>query len=179
MTEASGVGTTLTQQVTVQDKDTVRALLSTMPPVAATPWLVGVSELACYRLAEKLLEPGMITVGSRVVIDHLGPSKVGAVLSVEATLRERDKNKFHFVVRIQDGAHGRQRRAHPRRRADAEDDGRAVGAVTVHADAMPRLERHLSSRCLSPGSIDPRAPEQVDSWVPATSAGMTLNVPAG
>jgi fluoroacetyl-CoA thioesterase len=101
---ADGVGTTLTQQVTVQDKDTVGALLPGMPPVAATPYLVSVAELACYRLVEKLLEPGYITVGSRVVIDHLGPSKVGAVLAVEATLRERDRNRFHFTVRIQDGS---------------------------------------------------------------------------
>ena len=34
---ADGVGTTLTQHVTVQDKDTVGALLPDMPPVAATP----------------------------------------------------------------------------------------------------------------------------------------------
>jgi predicted thioesterase len=101
---ADGVGTTLTQQATVQEQNTVGALLAGMPPVTATPWLVSISELACYRLAEKLLEPGVITVGSRVVIDHLGPSKVGAVLSVEATLRERDKNRFHFTVRIQDGS---------------------------------------------------------------------------
>jgi predicted thioesterase len=33
----------------------------------------------------------------------LGPSKVGAVLVVEATLREREKNRFRFSVRIQDG----------------------------------------------------------------------------
>jgi predicted thioesterase len=103
MTQADGSGTTRTEQVTVQEKDTVGALLAGMPPVAATPYLVAIAELACYRLAETLLEPGQITVGSRVVIDHLGPSKVGAVLAVEATLRERDRNRFHFAVRIQDG----------------------------------------------------------------------------
>jgi predicted thioesterase len=101
---SDGVGSTLTRQVTVEEKDTVAALLAGMPPVAATPYLVGIVELTCYRLVEKLLEPGQITVGSRVVIDHLGPSKVGAVLAVEATLTQREKNRFHFTVRIQDGA---------------------------------------------------------------------------
>jgi predicted thioesterase len=64
----------------VEAKDTVGAIMPGMPMVAATPWLVGVAELACGRLVLDLLEPGQITVGSRVVIDHLGPSKVGAEL---------------------------------------------------------------------------------------------------
>jgi predicted thioesterase len=54
-------------------------------------------------MVESLLQPGQITVGSRVVIDHLGPSKVGAVLIIEATLKERERNRFRFAVRIQDG----------------------------------------------------------------------------
>jgi fluoroacetyl-CoA thioesterase len=103
-TQASdGVGSTFKQTVTVQAADTVAAVLPEMPPVAATPFLVKIAEVACFRMVEGLLQPGQITVGSRVVIDHLGPSKVGAVLVVEATLREREKNRFRFSVRIQDG----------------------------------------------------------------------------
>jgi predicted thioesterase len=99
-----GVGSTFRQTVTVQEADTVAAVLPGMPPVAATPFLVKIGEVACFRMVEGLLQPGQITVGSRVVIDHLGPSKVGAVLVVDATLREREKNRFRFSVRIQDGA---------------------------------------------------------------------------
>jgi fluoroacetyl-CoA thioesterase len=90
-------------RVTVDAKDTVGALVPGMPMVAATPWLVGVAELACGRLVLDLLEPGQITVGSRVVIDHLGPSKVGAELVIKATLQKREKNRFKFGVRIEDG----------------------------------------------------------------------------
>ena len=101
---SDGVGTTFTQTVTVLEADTVGAVLPGMPPVAATPYLVKLAEIACFRMVEGLLEPGQITVGSRVVIDHLGPSKVGAQLVIEATLRERDRNRFRFAVRIQDGS---------------------------------------------------------------------------
>ena len=101
---APGVGTTFALTFPVQDTDTVGAVLPGMPPVAATPFLVKIAEMTCFRMAEPLLEPGQITVGSRVVIDHLGPSKVGAQLVVEATLRERDRNRFRFAVRIQDGS---------------------------------------------------------------------------
>ena len=90
-------------RVTVEAKDTVGAMMPGMPMLAATPWLVGVAELACGRLVLDLLEPGQITVGSRVVIDHLGPSKVGAELVINTTLQSREKNRFKFGVRIEDG----------------------------------------------------------------------------
>jgi fluoroacetyl-CoA thioesterase len=92
-----------TTSVVVAFKDTVAAIEPTMPPVAATPFLVTIAEIACYRLVQDQLEPGQITVGSRVVIDHLGPSKVGATLLVTATLLARDRKRFKFSVRIEDG----------------------------------------------------------------------------
>jgi fluoroacetyl-CoA thioesterase len=91
-------------RVVVEEKDTVGALVPGMPCVAATPYLVAVAEMACGRLVQNLLEPGQITVGSRVVIDHLGPSKVGAELVIKAALTKREKNRFKFAVRIEDGA---------------------------------------------------------------------------
>ncbi len=87
----------------VGPNDTVGALAPSMPPVAATPYLVTVAEFACYRLVEHLLAPGQITVGTRVVIDHLGASKVGAELLVKAALVKRERNRFKFAVRIEDG----------------------------------------------------------------------------
>ena len=90
-------------RVTVGANDTVGALVPGMPPVAATPYLVTVAELACARLVQDLLEPGQITVGSRVVINHLGPSKVGAELVIKTALAKRDRNRFTFSVRIEDG----------------------------------------------------------------------------
>jgi fluoroacetyl-CoA thioesterase len=90
-------------RVTVEEKDTVGALVPGMPYVAATPYLVGIAEMACGRLVQDRLEPGQITVGSRVVIDHLGPSKVGAELVIKAALVKREKNRFKFAVSIEDG----------------------------------------------------------------------------
>jgi predicted thioesterase len=90
-------------RVIVETKDTVGAMVPGMPPVAATPYLVGVAEMACAQLIKDLLEPGQITVGSRVVIDHLGPSKVGAELVIKASLVKRERNRFKFSVVIEDG----------------------------------------------------------------------------
>ena len=87
----------------VEDKDTVGALVPGMPPVAATPYLVTLGEIACGGLVKDRLEPGQITVGTRVVINHLGASKVGAELVVRAALVQRERNRFKFSVRIEDG----------------------------------------------------------------------------
>jgi fluoroacetyl-CoA thioesterase len=90
-------------RVTVEEKNTVGAMVPGMPPVAATPYLVGIAEMACGRLVGDLLEPGQITVGTRVVIDHLGPSKVGAELVLKTALLKRERNRFKFSVVIEDG----------------------------------------------------------------------------
>ena len=100
---ADGIGATRSETYTVQDKDTVGALVPGMPMVAATPYLVTIAEICCYEIAKKVLEPGQITVGTRVEIDHLGASKVGAKLVVDATLRARDRNRFTFDATIKDG----------------------------------------------------------------------------
>jgi fluoroacetyl-CoA thioesterase len=93
---------TSTTRVVVEEKDTVGAMVPGMPYVAATPWLVGIAERACSELVKDRLEPGQITVGRRVVIDHLGPSKVGAELVLKTALLKRDRNRLHFSVRIED-----------------------------------------------------------------------------
>lgn len=99
----NGIGMSLTKPYTVTEKDTVGALVPGMPMVAATPYLVTIAEMVCYEICNKLIEPGQITVGARVVIDHLGASKVGAKLSVAATLRSQEKNRLTFDVTIKDG----------------------------------------------------------------------------
>ena len=114
-------------RVTVEAKDTVGAMMPGMPMVAATPWLVGVAELACGRLVQDLLEPGQITVGSRVVINHLGPSKVGAELVVKAAVVKREKNRFTFAVRIEDGERTVATVEHERAAVSLEKIMKAVG----------------------------------------------------
>jgi fluoroacetyl-CoA thioesterase len=90
-------------RVTVEAEDTVGALDPSMLQVASTPYLVTIAEFACADLINSQLEPGQITVGTRVVIDHLGASKVGAELVIKADLLNREKNRFRFSVEIEDG----------------------------------------------------------------------------
>ena len=160
-----GVGTTFTQTVTVQEADTVGAVLPGMPPVAATPYLVKIAEVACFRMVEGLLQPGQITVGSRVVIDHLGPSKVGAALVVEATLREREKNRFRFSVRIQDGERTVANVEHERAAVSLQKIMGAIGST------MTALEGGGKGGlpCARSPSCCAGAPTAIPTWRPCST----------
>jgi predicted thioesterase len=114
-------------RVTVEEKNTVGATVPGMPYVAATPYLVGMAEMACSRLVKDLLEPGQVTVGSRVVIDHLGPSKVGAELVIKAALLQRERNRFKFSVTVEDGARIVAKVEHERAAVSLEKMMRALG----------------------------------------------------
>jgi fluoroacetyl-CoA thioesterase len=114
-------------RVTVEPKDTVGALDPSMPQVASTPYLVTIAEFACARLVKDQLEPGQITVGTRVVIDHLGASKVGAELVVKATLVSREKNRFRFSVEIEDGSRLVAKVEHERAAVSLEKIMKALG----------------------------------------------------
>jgi fluoroacetyl-CoA thioesterase len=93
----------LKMKAVVGTEDTVGAIIDGMPMVASTPYLVTLAETACFRLIEGLLDRGQISVGRHLAIDHLGPSKVGAVLAVDATLSERKGSKFVCDIKIHDG----------------------------------------------------------------------------
>jgi fluoroacetyl-CoA thioesterase len=118
---------TATTRVVVEPKDTVGALDPSMPQVASTPYLVTIAEIACARLVKDQLEPGQITVGTRVVIDHLGASKVGAELVVKTTLLNREKNRFRFSVEIEDGARLVARVEHERAAVSLEKIMKSLG----------------------------------------------------
>ena len=114
-------------RVTVEEKNTVGAMVPGMPYVAATPYLVGMAEMTCSHLVKDLLEPGQVTVGSRVVIDHLGPSKVGAELVIKAALLQRERNRFKFSVTVEDGARTVAKVEHERAAVSLEKMMRALG----------------------------------------------------
>ena len=132
MTSSPSTATTENQltsitRVTVDPKDTVGALDPSMPQVASTPYLVTVAEFTCARLVKDQLEPGQITVGTRVVIDHLGASKVGAELVVKAALLNREKNRFRFSVEIEDGPRLVAKVEHERAAVSLEKIMKALG----------------------------------------------------
>ena len=83
---------------TVGDADTADALGSGSLPVLATPRLLAWCEAATCAAIEPALPAGGTSVGTRVTLEHLGASPVGATLSVTAETAYADGRLHRFTV---------------------------------------------------------------------------------
>ena len=88
---------------TVTEADTATAAGSGEVPVLATPRVLALAEQATVAAVAGALEAGATTVGTRVELDHLVPSPVGADLEVVARLERIDGRRLQFAVRLRDG----------------------------------------------------------------------------
>jgi len=86
----------------VTDADTALAHGSGDVPVLATPRVVALVERAtCLAVAESLTDD-LTTVGVRVEVEHLVPTRVGGEVTVEAVLEAVDGRRLTFGVRVSD-----------------------------------------------------------------------------
>jgi len=89
---------------TVTDDDTAVAMGSGSLPVLGTPRLLAWCEAATCAAIAPLLGSGETSVGTRVALEHLAPSAVGATLVVTATVVHVDGRLVRFSVAArQDG----------------------------------------------------------------------------
>ena len=99
----------------VTEGDTAAAVGSGDVAVLATPRVVALAEAASVAALAGALDAGRTSVGTRVELDHLAPSPVGAEVTASAELVEVSGRRLTFDVRVtQDGrevARGRLLRA--------------------------------------------------------------------
>jgi fluoroacetyl-CoA thioesterase len=88
---------------TVTEADTAAAVGSGEVPVLATPRVLALAERATVDAVAGALAAGATTVGTRVELDHLAPSAVGAELTVRAVLERTEGRRLQFAVRLLDG----------------------------------------------------------------------------
>jgi fluoroacetyl-CoA thioesterase len=88
---------------TVTEADTAAAIGSGEVPVLATPRVLALAERATVAAVAGALQAVATTVGTRVELDHLAPSLVGADLAVEAVLERVDGRRLEFAVRLRNG----------------------------------------------------------------------------
>ena len=87
----------------VEERDTAAALGSGDLAVLGTPRLLAwLEEATCDAVAEAI-GPTQTTVGTRVAVEHLKPSAVGAQISATATVRHVDGRLVRFEVVAEDG----------------------------------------------------------------------------
>lgn len=83
---------------TVTDDDTAAALGSGSLPVLGTPRLLAWCEAATCAAIEPTLSDGSTSVGTRVSLEHLAPSGVGAAVEVTASLAHVDGRLHRFTL---------------------------------------------------------------------------------
>jgi predicted thioesterase len=97
--------TTLT--FTVGDEDTALAVGSGSLPVLGTPRLLAWCEAATCAAIEDALAEGETSVGTRVQLEHLAASPVGAAVEVTATTAYVDGRLHRFTVAARHAADGK------------------------------------------------------------------------
>lgn len=83
---------------TVGEDDTARAVGSGTLEVLGTPRLLAWLEAATCAALEPILDQGATSVGTRVQVDHLAASPVGARVEVTATTSYVDGRLHRFTV---------------------------------------------------------------------------------
>ncbi len=97
-------GLTATLERIVADGDTAVAVGSGSLPVLGTPRLLAWCEAATCAAIDPALGPGQASVGTRVSLEHLAPSPVGATVSVTASTVHVDGRLVRCTVAArQDG----------------------------------------------------------------------------
>lgn len=88
----------------VDDGDTAVVLRSGDVPVLATPRIVALCEEATVAAVAPHLLPGETTVGTRVELDHLRATGVGAAVTAHALVVEVAGRRISFEVAASDSA---------------------------------------------------------------------------
>lgn len=109
MTDDAGLvpGLTAEASLTVGEADTAIFLGSGDVAVLGTPRVVALAEEATVAAVTAHLSAGLTTVGARVEIDHLRPSRVGDRVVASARLEQVDGRQLVFSVEVADVASGR------------------------------------------------------------------------
>jgi predicted thioesterase len=94
------LGRTATQEFVVSEADTARAVGSGSLEVLGTPVLLAWCEAVTCAVLD--LPEGSTSVGTRVSLEHLAASKVGATVSVTGTVAYVDGKLVRFTVEARD-----------------------------------------------------------------------------
>ncbi len=97
-------GLSATRDHTVGEEDTAAAVGSGSLPVLGTPRLLAWCEAATCAAIETALADGQTSVGTRVTLEHVAPSPVGATVQVSASAVHVDGKLVRLTVAArQDG----------------------------------------------------------------------------
>ncbi|MCY3412676.1 MAG: hypothetical protein INQ03_13645 [Candidatus Heimdallarchaeota archaeon] len=94
------IGKTYAFEIKVEKEHSASHIGSGSIAVLSTPSMILFMEMAAKRLMDDVLEPPMSTVGTLVNITHNKAIAVGKVVRSEAILKEVDRKKLIFDVKV-------------------------------------------------------------------------------
>ncbi len=86
----------------VTEAMTAARIGSGLVAVFSTPMLVGLMETAAVNALEGHLEAGMTSVGTRIDVQHLAATPVGATVRATATLTSMEGRRLTFTIEAWD-----------------------------------------------------------------------------
>ncbi len=107
----------------VKFEQTLAARHPQLPPVYSTPDMIRLMETAAFRALHPYCEPGEITVGTAINVEHRAATGVGALVKAEAELESFDGG-FYLL------------------RVSARDEAQEIGRGTV-TRAVVQVERFM------------------------------------
>jgi fluoroacetyl-CoA thioesterase len=96
-------GATALITLVVAELDTALGIGSGDVPVLGTPRLVALCEETSVAAVAPALDPGETTVGTRVAIDHLAATPIGAVVIARAVLESVEGRSLVFSSTVHQG----------------------------------------------------------------------------
>jgi fluoroacetyl-CoA thioesterase len=99
------IGLEATVERVVTPEWTIQHLHPDLPPVFSTPAMIGLMEHATVEAVQPELPPGVITVGTRIEVDHLKAIAPGAPVRARARLAGYSGRFLVFDVDAHSGEH--------------------------------------------------------------------------
>jgi len=97
------MGVEASVELPVPHEWTIQSYDSRLPAVLSTPAMIGMMELAAARAVQPELSPGVITVGTRIEVDHLKAVTLGATVTARARLVAHEGRFLVFEVEARSG----------------------------------------------------------------------------
>ena len=73
-----------------------------LPDVLSTPRLLQLIEEATHHVAADHLDPGWVSVGFEVILEHLAPSEIGDTITAEVLLEAAEERDLIFRFNVRD-----------------------------------------------------------------------------
>ncbi len=104
MSEILVPGISLTNSMTVSNRDTAAVYGSGLHDVFSTPAMIAFMEQTAMKAVEACLNPGEATVGTEINVKHLKATAVGKSVTCTVTLKEVNGRRLLFHVEASDEA---------------------------------------------------------------------------